>query len=269
MFLHTDFAVQETYKWLQEAYLAEESQQLWTGAPELLQFDRRLGRTTNRQLKNIDYSSQFETLEHFSSKIETVSIKSFVNAVAIAKQDECCFLIKGPPGCGKTALLKRVCAFWARGFCLRKFTLVFWLDLKAYRSAPSDASLRTLLSYSLPRGSALDSILKWLERHGTQAVLIVIDSAEGQAYKKWNDFLSRLLADTKVSVIFTGVSPTQIEDQTKFHYPAKYINLCQYDLFGLSQDQISKQVIHHYHHDPSKVEEFLMYISEYMRYPEP
>ena len=259
-FSHTDVAVQETHKLLQEAYLSEESQPLWTGAPELLQFDRRLGRTADEQLRAIDYSSRFETLEHLSSKIETVSIKSFVNAVAIAKKGERCFLIKGPPGSGRTALLKRVCAFWARGFCLRKFTLVFWLDLKAHPSAPSDASLRTLLSYSLPQGCHLDSILKWLERHGTQDVLIVVDDVEGQAYNEWEAFLSKVLTDTKASIILTASS--SIHNRTKFWHCTQYMNLCQYDLLGLSQDQISKQVIHHYRHDPFRAEEFLMYISE-------
>ena len=260
-FSHTDVAVQETQKLLHEAYLSEETQPLWTGAPEPLQFDRMLGKTTDERLKNIDYPSRFETLEHFSSEIEIVSIKSFVNAVTRAKEDKRCFLIKGPPGSGRTALLKRVCAFWARGFCLRKFTLVFWLDLKAHLSAPSDASLRTLLSYSLPQSCHLDSILKCLERHGTQDVLIVIDGVEGQAYYKWNAFLSSLLAYTKVSVILTATCSIQIENHTKFHHHTQGMDLCQYDMLGLSQDQISKQVIRHYRHDPSRAEEFLIYIS--------
>ena len=254
--------MQETRKLLQEAYLSEESQPIWTGAPELLQFDRRLGKVTkvtDKRLRDIDYSSNFETLEHFSSEIETVSIKSFVKSVA--KKKDHFFLIKGPPGSGRSALLWRVCASWARGFCLRKFTLVLWLDLKAHPSAPSDVSLRTLLNYSLPRGSHLDSIQLWLERHGTQDVLIVVDGVEGQAYNEWKVFLE-WLADIKASVILTTTSPIQIKDHTRStRYRTQYLNLCQYDLLGLSQDQISKQVIHHYC-DPSRAEEFLMYISE-------
>ena len=263
-FFHTDAAVQETRKLLQEAYLSEQSLPLWTGAPELLQFDRRLGRVTedtDKQLRNINYSSHFETLEHFSSEIETVSIKLFVNSVA--KKKDSFFLIKGPPGSGRTALLQRVCAFWARGFCLRKFTLVLWLDLKAHPSAPSDFShralLRTLLCYSLPQGSHLDNIQQWLKRCGTQDVLIVVNGAEGQAYNEWKPFLE-CLADTKVSVILTATSPIKIKDHN--WYRAQYLNLCQYDLFGLSEDQISKQVIHLYRDDTSRMQEFLTYISE-------
>ena len=255
--------MQETRKLLHKAYLSEESWPLWTGAPEILQFDRRLGRVTkdtDERLRNIDYSSWFETLEHFSSQIDTVSIKSFVNTVA-EKKDRL-FLIKGPPSSGRTVLLRRVCASWAQGFCLRKFTLVLWLDVKAHPSAPSDVSLRTLLSYSLPQGSHLDSIQQWLERHGTQDVLIVVDGVEGQAYNEWKPFLD-LLARIKASVILTATSPVQIKNPTRAtRYLARYMNLCQYDLLGLSQDQISKQVIHHYHHDPSRAEEFLTYISE-------
>ena len=259
--------MQETRKLLQEAYLSEESQPLWTGAPELLQFDRRLGKVTkdtDKQLRDIDYSFHFETLEHFSSEIETVSIKSFVNMVA--KKKDRLFLIKGPPGSGRTALLRRVCAFWARGFCLRKFTLVLWLDLKVHPSGSSEVFLRTLLRmllrYSLPRDSHLDSIQQWLERHGTQDILVVVDSVEGQAYNKWESFLCRLLVDTKASVILTAASPIQVKDPTWSQYSTELIYLYQYDLLGLSLDQISKQVIHHYCHDTSRAEQFLTYISE-------
>ena len=267
-FSHSDAAVQETRKLLQEAYLSEESLPLWTGAPELLQFDRRLGKVTkdtDEQLSDIDYSSHFETLGHFSSEIETISIKSFVNSVA--KKKNRFFFIKGPPGSGRTALLQRVCAFWARGFCLRKFTLVLWLDLKAHPSAPSYVShwgpLRTLLHYVLPRYSHLDSIQQWLKRHGTQDVLTVVDGVEGQAYSEWKRFLSEVLAGTKITVILTAASPIWIKASTRStRYHTQYLNLCQYDLLGLSQDQISKQVIHHYRHDTSRAEEFLMYISE-------
>ena len=64
-FSHIDVALQETCKLIQKVYLSEESRALWTGAPELLQFDRRLGRVTeetDKGLKDIDYSSHFETL---------------------------------------------------------------------------------------------------------------------------------------------------------------------------------------------------------------
>ena len=195
--------MQETRKLLHKAYLSEESWPLWTGAPELLQFDRRLGKVTkdtDERLRDIDYSSCCETLEHFSSEIETVSIKSFVNTVA--KKKDRFFLIKGPPSSGRTVLLQRVCASWVQGFCLRKFTLVLWLDVKAHPSAPSDVSLRTLLHYSLPPGSHLDSIQQWLERHGTQDVLIVVDGVEGQAYNEW-DFLLVLLVQTTKTLPWT------------------------------------------------------------------
>ena len=94
---------------LHKAYLSQENQALWTGAPKLLQFDRKLGIAPEyvphyELLKDIDYSSQCETLDQFSSDIETVSIKSFLNAVA--KKEERIFLIKSPPsqftGCPRT-----------------------------------------------------------------------------------------------------------------------------------------------------------------------
>ena len=259
-FFCIDAAVQEVHKLLQEAYLSEKCHSLWTGAPELLQFNRglcKITEETKKQYKDIDYSFQFETLEHFSSEIEAVSIKSFLNEVA--KKEHRFYLIKGPPRSGRTALLQRVCAFWAQGFCLRKFTLVLWLNLKDYPSVPSDVEPKTLLSRILPQGSHVDSIQEWLERHGAQDVLIVMDGVEGQPYDKWLHILGEVLLED-ASLIFTAASPIQIEDPHELY--TRDVDLCQYDLLGLSEDQITKQVIHHYRDDISRAEKFFVYISE-------
>ena len=248
--------MQEARSLLQKAYLSQESQSLWTGAPELLQFDRKLGNVTehtphHKLLKDVDYSCQFETLDQFSSEIETFSIKLFLNA--IVKKKERIFLIKGPPDSGKTALIRRLCAFWARGFCLRRYTLVLWLDLKAHPKAPSSYSLRTLLSYCLPQGSHVDSIQQWLDRHGAEDVLLIVDGADDRAYDQWKTFLDLLLASdrlNKSSVVLTASTQISILSHT------------QYDLLGLSQHQVVKQVLHHYRDDTYKAQEFLIYISE-------
>jgi len=253
--LHADAAVQETRKLLQEAYLLQESQPLWSGAPALLQFDRRLGRVTedtpnSEQFKDMDYSSQFEMLEQFSSEVEILSIKSLLNLVGQRK--ECFFFIKGPPGSGKSALLQRVCAFWAQGFCLRKFNLVLWLGLNTYPSITSDASLRAILWYCLPQHSDIDSIEQWVVRHEAEDVLVVVDGVDNQG----KHFIENVVAlkTLKKATIILAASGTLMQhpfnSQTLYH------------LLGLSEEQIITQVIHHYHHNTSRAEEFLMYISE-------
>jgi len=245
---------------LQGAYLLQESQSLWAGAPTLLQFDQRLGRVTEdtpdeKQLKCIDYSSRFETLEQFSSEVETLSIKCFLNSVTEKKEHF--FHIKGPPGSGKTSILRRVCAFWARGFCLRKFALVLWLSLNTYPSELLTTSLKSLLNYCLPQGSHIDSIEQWVCRHEGEGVLVVIDGVDSQHLH---------FVDTVLTKKGLKKATTILAASCTLNYPSSqqytYMYQTQYHLLGLSQEQIFKQVIHHYHHNTSRAEEFLVYISE-------
>ena len=257
---NTAATVQTTHKLLKEAYLLQESQPLWPGAPVLLQFDRRLGRVTkdtpnNEQLKDIDYTSQFEMLDQLSPEVETFSIKSFLNSVT--EKNGHFFLIKGPLASGKTALLQKVCAFWARGFCFRKFTLVLWLSLNTYHSEPHDTSLRTLLNYCLPQGSHIDSIEQWVARHEGEGLLVVIDGVENQGLR----FVDSVFAEKRLKKASVVLAASSYPVWTKYLFLYKYQT--HYHLLSLSQEQLVKQLIQHYHHNTSRAEEFLMYISEH------
>ena len=132
---------------------------------------------------------------------------------------------------------------------------MLWLSLNTYPSEPLITSLKSLLNYCLPQGSPVDSIEQWVCRREGEGVLVVIDGIDGQQLH----FVDVLTEKLKKATVILAVSCT-------LNYPSSqqymYMYQTQYHLLGLSQEQILKQVIQHYHHNTSRAEEFLMYISE-------
>ena len=247
--------MQKAHHVLQQAYLAPRSSCLWPGAPRMMEFSQRLGRCLKSDLDGdldflaLDYSSH---IENFPTAVEVVSVKSFLNAVSQKQQR--LFLLKGPHGSGKTTLLRRACSLWARGLCWRKFTLVFWVDMKALAIALApnpQYSFKKFMQYVVPEGVDLTDICDWVHVHDGQDILLVLDGIDSFTN---NTFLNAVVSEQslrKGSVIITSSSPNHLFS----------MNCSQYYLLGLSEDQITKQVISYYSNSPQKAEDFFTFIS--------
>ena len=103
-------------------------------------------------------------MDQFSSdlEIQELSMKSNV------KQDNTkrkffFFNFKGPPACGKTELMSRVCSYWAKTYALRQFSLLLYVsnwDLQ------QSCTIRKFMDRQF-KGSTVssDNILKYLQPH--------------------------------------------------------------------------------------------------------
>ena len=101
---------------------------LWCGAPKLSKFNRRFGIVKDAQLlSDVDYTCCYEMMNQFSSEIKELSMKAVLNMVTHRKWRV--YIFKGPPGCGKTELISRVCDYWARHYALREFILVLYVNI--------------------------------------------------------------------------------------------------------------------------------------------
>ena len=221
----------------------------------MMGFSQRLGRGLKSDLDShldllaLDYSSR---IENFPAAVQVVSVKSFLNVVSQKQQK--LFLLNGPHGSGKTALLRRACSLWARGLCWRKFTLVFWVDMKALAIALApDAhySFINFMQYVVPEGVDLSDICDCVRMHNGQDILLLLDGIDSFTN---SNFLKAILSEPllrKGSVVTTSSSPHQ----------AFSMKCSQYYLLGLSEDQATKQVMSYYSDFPQKAEDFFTFIS--------
>ena len=223
----------------------------------MMEFSQRLGRHLSDQrdlnLLALDYSSH----KNFPSEVDVVSVKSFLNAVSQKKQRV--FLLIGAHGSGKTTLLRRACSLWAQGLCWRKFTLVLWVDMKALTIALApdpQNSFMTFLQYIVPEGVELRGFHDWVHMNEGQDTLLVLDGIDSFTARECKPFLNAILCGRwmrKGSVIATSSysSPDHLFS----------IECSQYSLLGLSEDQITRQVISYYSNSHQKAEDFFTFIS--------
>ena len=230
----------------------------------MMEFSQRLGRgLKSLHALNRDFRGGFDSfavdpsshIEGFSSGVEVVSVKSFLNAVS--QKQERLFLLKGPHGSGKTTFLKRACSLWAQGLCWRKFTLVLWVDMKALAIAlarVSRYSFMNFMQYVVPDGVEFRGFCDWVRMHDGEGILLVLDGIDSFSGSKCKPILDAILSKQWMrigSIIATSSSPDHPN-----------LKLCsRFFMLELSEDQITRQVISYYSDSPQKAEDFFTFIS--------
>ena len=102
--------IHKAQKFLQQNFMRDSisKKKLWCGAPRLSRFNRRFGIVKNAQLlSDVDYTCCYEMMNQFSSEIQELSMKSVLNMITHKKWRV--YVFKGPPGCGKTEVISRMC----------------------------------------------------------------------------------------------------------------------------------------------------------------
>ena len=183
-------------------------------------------------------------------------MKSVMNK--IRQRENRVFIFKGPPGCGKTELISRLCRYWAKHYALREFSLVLYLNVWDFQQ---DCSLRDLI-YRQFKGSIVSSekICHWIEEEKGNNILLILDGfCCKYLYRsplQNGDMFSNILCGRSSFSKSTLVISTTCSDFVK----PLCGNFTQFDILGLSDEQIGKQVIQHF--DSEKASNFLTYLAE-------
>ena len=203
------------------------------------------------ELRELNYYTSLETVEEFGDEIESVSLKQVMNIISAAMPGTC-ISIAGPRGIGKTTFIRRMCHCWALGYVLRQYRLLFSIDLStAAVDQPFKHSLISLLTAALTSTQAFTKaenkcILRNVMGNESRRVLIVLDHFSQQHSR----LLSNILSSKQVTVVVSS------------SHPVKYVRCEHYfHILGLTDRQISQQVLHYCHSDHNRAEHFLQYLS--------
>ena len=219
-----------------------------------MQVDARLVQlktNSSNNLKELDYSTRLDTVEEFRDDIESISPKEVMNVIAAAKPGTC-ISITGPRGVGKTTFIMRMCNFWALGCNLKRYKLLFWIDLSTttdqFVNDVSHLLWSALSSMHTFRDTCTDirSVATGIVQTEGENVLIVLDHFSQQH----NQLLSKLLSLKLITVVVSSSHAVK----------GKHFNI-HFQMLGLTDRQISKLVLHYYCNDHSRAEHFLQYLS--------
>ena len=251
--------VQEAQKVLQKKFLKDSfsKRKLWSGAPKLSKFNRKLGIVQRGSLlSELDYTSSYEMMGQFPSEIQELSMKFMLNK--IAQRESRVFIFKGPPGCGKTELMSRVCSYWARHYALREFTLVLYVNVWDIHQG---CSLQDLIDRHFRGNTALSKkIFHWIKEEKGNGIIFLLDGFcreyLDQSPLHSGDVLHSILSGSGFLSESTVIIATTYSGFVKPLY-YKYI---QFEILGLSSEQIGTQAVRHF--DKKRAVDFLRYLAE-------
>ena len=198
----------------------------------------RLKDSASEALKLIDYSTRLETVEEFKDEIENVSPYKVTDIISSVEPGTC-VSVTGPRGIGKSTSIRRMILCWATGYKLRRFKLLLWIDLC---TAPSKSynNYTELLSASL-RSIGLSESFNF-----DVPTLVVLDHYNNQ----WAEILTEMM-EKNITVVVISWQPVRFKSSGMI-----YIHL-----LGLTDEQISRQVLHYYQNNHCRAEHFLQYLS--------
>ena len=199
----------------------------------------RLKDSASEALKLIDYTTRLETVEEFEDEVENIPPYTAIDLISSVEPGTC-VSVTGPRGIGKSTFIRRMCHCWATGYKLQKFKLLLWIDLCTAPSKPYS-------NYTELISASLDSLGRSQRFNiSSAALLVVLDHYSNQ----WAEILDEMIKK-KITVVVISWQPPRFK-----HSRMIYIHL-----LGLTDEQISRQVLHYYQNSHCRAEHFLQYLS--------
>ena len=196
--------------------------------------------SASKALKVVDYSTWLETVEEFEDDLENLYPTKAISLISSVKRGTR-VSVSGPRGIGKSTFIRRMCHCWATGYDLRKYESLLWIDLCTAPSKPYNNCTEFL-------SASLDSLGLSQSFQFDVPTLVVLDHYSNQ----WAKIVSEMIKK-KITVVVISWQPVRFK-----HGEMIYIHL-----LGLTDEQISRQVLHYYQNNHSRAEHFLQYLSSF------